>query len=69
MIGDMEKGLLSLIKYSRDPKKQKEDKLAKALEDENTDALADTIFKNDQVFWGRVCFVLQHKANFHWDFP
>ena len=50
MSGDMEKSLLSLIKYSRDPKKQKEDKLAKALEDKNTDALADTIFKNDQVF-------------------
>ena len=50
MSGDMEKSLLSLIKYSRDPKKQKEDKLAKALEDKNTDVLADTIFKNNQVF-------------------
>ena len=49
MSGDMEKGLLSIIKYSRDPKKHKKETLAMALENENTDALAETIFKTDQV--------------------
>ena len=50
MTGDMEKGLLALMKYSRDPKKHKDEKIAKELETENTDALAETIFKTDQVF-------------------
>lgn len=49
MSGDMEKGLLTLLRYSRDPKKQKDKKIAKAVGDANLDALAETIFTTDKV--------------------
>lgn len=50
MSGDIEKGLLALIAKSRESKKEKDEKLATALKNENVDALAEVIFKSDQVF-------------------
>ena len=45
----MENGLLALIKFSRDPKRYKEEKITNAIEDEDIDTLAGTIFTTDKV--------------------
>ena len=55
MTGDMEKGLLALIKYSRDPAKLKSDKIVRAVQNEDFIALAKIVFTSNKVKRHSLC--------------
>ena len=51
MTGDMEKGLMALVRYSRDPAKLKSDKIVRAVQNGDYIALAKMVFTSNKVYW------------------